>query len=145
MLREKPAIDKTADEARAVPDSATLYEDMRFVRHNPKTLDVTEGQKDCRRWKENDLKGFLSKFADLEKARGKEEPAKEEVLADAGSDRVESLGRELIDRAKEKTLEGRLEAAILACKLMRPFLDAAEGYTVEQAEAARLVQIAETP
>src|SRR5262249_4117555 len=27
-----------------------------------------EGQKDCRKWKAKDLKGFMAKFADLEKA-----------------------------------------------------------------------------
>jgi hypothetical protein len=93
----------------------TLYEDMRFVRRNPKTLDTTEGQKDCRRWKENDLKGFLSKFADLEKAQ--KEPEKSEAyLKDLGADHVEGLSRELLDTAKRRTLQARLDHCVTVLK-----------------------------
>src|SRR5690349_4064208 len=47
---------------------ASLYEDMRHARTRPRSEDRTEGQRDCRRWKQNDSKGFLARYAYLEKA-----------------------------------------------------------------------------
>jgi len=41
---------------------------LQHVRRHPKLMDRTQGQKDARKWKEKDLKGFMTKFADLERA-----------------------------------------------------------------------------
>jgi hypothetical protein len=41
---------------------------MRHVRSRPKSEDVTEGQKDCRKWKETDVKGFYTRMSVLEEA-----------------------------------------------------------------------------
>jgi hypothetical protein len=48
-------------------DDSSLYEDMKFVRRHPRAFDKTEGQRDARRWKQRDIRSFLSKLADLEK------------------------------------------------------------------------------
>src|SRR5262245_33739245 len=54
--------------AEVVDDDATLFDDMQHVRRRPKSEDRTQGQKDCRRWKEKNLATFMAKLADLEKA-----------------------------------------------------------------------------
>lgn len=60
------------------PTEASLYDDMVHVRRYPREYDRTEGQRDCRAWKKRDLRGFMSKLADMEKARlttGADKPA----------------------------------------------------------------------
>jgi hypothetical protein len=52
----------------AVPEEVSLYEDMRHVRRFPKALDRTAGQRMARKWFGKDLKGWMAKYADLEKA-----------------------------------------------------------------------------
>jgi hypothetical protein len=47
---------------------ASLLQDMRHVRSQPASCDTSEGERDCRRWKQTDLKGFLERLATLELA-----------------------------------------------------------------------------
>ena len=81
--------------ALASPDG-TLFEDMRHVRRFPATEDRTEGQRDARRWKEQDFKGFMAKFADLEKAALAPKalsPARGGAFAGLQSQAFEELGQ----------------------------------------------------
>jgi len=50
----------------------SLFEDMTYVRSHSKEEDRTEGHRDARRWKEKDLKGFLSRLSALEEAKARE-------------------------------------------------------------------------
>jgi hypothetical protein len=79
-------------------DNSSLYEDMEHVRRYPKSRDRTQAQKDCRKWKQKDFRGFMSKLADLEKAsveqrrQGKKpEQAEEDEGAAACLELVERL------------------------------------------------------
>lgn len=61
------------EEGEAAPEPVTQDEQgllaaMVWVQNNPRALDRTELQKDCRKWKAKDLKGFMAKRADLERA-----------------------------------------------------------------------------
>lgn len=75
-----------------LPPETTLFEDMRHVRRFPKSMDATPAQKDCRLWKEKDIKGFMAKWAELEAAHKAAEPTvRVDGAPDAGSERVEAL------------------------------------------------------
>jgi hypothetical protein len=138
----RPSPGPPGDRIAAVADpaaEATLYEDMLHVRRKPRSEDRTEGQRDCRRWKKADLKGFLTKFADLEKAAlggklpGQAKPGAEPYLEDAGSDRVEALIDELLRKANDATTAGRIAKLVAACQLALPQLS---GEAVEAVQAA---------
>jgi hypothetical protein len=58
-----------------VEPGTQLYRDMLHVYSRPKGQDRTQGHRDCRRWKDRDLKGFMAKLADLEKAQIGAKPA----------------------------------------------------------------------
>jgi hypothetical protein len=47
---------------------ASFYSDMRHVRSRPASEDVTQGQRDCRKWKRQNLSTFMAKFTEVEKA-----------------------------------------------------------------------------
>jgi hypothetical protein len=91
------------DAISAVGDKvAALYDDMKHVRRFPPSCDKSPGQKDCRRWKKLDLKGFMARFAKLEKAQ----PTKpsggensEPEPRDEGTQRAQSLIQQILDRA----------------------------------------------
>jgi hypothetical protein len=92
---------------------ASLYDDMLHVRTRPKSEDRTEGQRDCRKWKTKDLKGFMAKFADLEKvvlSQAKSVPGgrlpTEEILKDEGAERVDALIEQLLTEANIYTKVG---------------------------------------
>jgi hypothetical protein len=94
------------DEQQASPD---LYRDMLHVYTKQAQEDRTQGQKDCRKWKAKDLKGFMAKLADLEKARagrgGKaEDPSEPEdgYEPDEGDRRLEALLAKGIADGKEE-------------------------------------------
>lgn len=86
-----------------VPGDGSLYEDMLYVRTHRRSEDKTEGHRDCRNWKTKDLKGFMAKFAELEKqntslagrdgGQGHEAP-------DEGSERVEELIQKILEQAR---------------------------------------------
>lgn len=87
-----------------VESDASLYDDMLHVRRRPKSEDRTEGQRDCRRWKRDDLRGFLMKFADLEKAHlqarkgsgeQKNSPEPEETV-DEGTEQARAIIRSIL-------------------------------------------------
>lgn len=83
-----------------LPPETTLFEDMCHVRRFPKSMDVTPAQKDCRLWKEKDIKGFMAKWAELEaaqRAAGEAAPNGATEQPDAGSERVEALIGRLLE------------------------------------------------
>jgi hypothetical protein len=88
-LQEKAAQAEPLDFS-AVGDESTLYDDMRHVRRFPASMDRTEGQKDARKWKAKDLRGFMKAFADLEKV-GASRPGKATVSGKAGGDGAAEL------------------------------------------------------
>jgi hypothetical protein len=54
--------------------NSSLFQDMMHVHRHSKFYDKTEGQKSCRRWKGKDLRGFMSRLADLASVERKGEP-----------------------------------------------------------------------
>jgi hypothetical protein len=75
---------------------ASLLEDMRHVRAHPKSEDKTEGQKDCRQWKQQNFREFMSRLSALEEAEFKlleaeakvRKPAEERPETDEGTERA---------------------------------------------------------
>lgn len=85
----------------------TLYEDMQHVRRKKAIHDKTQGQRDCRAWKAKDIRGFMMKFADLEKAAEEQKAPEPSVVPtgvpekkDEGSERVEELIERLLKEAR---------------------------------------------
>ena len=78
------------------PEERTLFEDMRHVRRYPKSADRTEGQKDARKWKNRDLKGFMTAYAALERVQPLSTPAQ---TKDEGTERVIELIDKLLTEA----------------------------------------------
>ncbi len=72
LLRDAPPLGNAA-EVQLVPGEFewTLYDGMRHVLSRPKGEDRTEVQRDCRRWKEQNISAFMGKYADLEQAFAK--------------------------------------------------------------------------
>jgi hypothetical protein len=117
---QKAAAPNGATAEGGVPELAagdgTLFEDMRHVRRFPASRDRTEGQRDARRWKQQDFKGFMTRLADLEKAAlagqakapGAPPPAVPE--RDAGSERARKLLREGI--ARDEAEQARRDAEL---------------------------------
>src|ERR1700683_1023566 len=64
----------------AVGEESSLLDDMRHVRRFPASHDRTEGHRDCRKWKKSDLKGFMGRLADLEKAELAAKPAPDPLV-----------------------------------------------------------------
>lgn len=84
-----------------VYNDASLLENMRWVTKHPKSADVTEDQKDCRKWKDQDIKGFYSRLSALEEAAYKAEEAKKPAEAvpekDADLERCIEVAREWLE------------------------------------------------
>jgi hypothetical protein len=91
---EREAAGGNGDAAVSADVKATLLEDMRHVRCYSKAFDRTPAQRDVRRWKERDIRSFLTTLADLEKTfvRQGEKPAEQ------AEDEGEMMCVELVER-----------------------------------------------
>lgn len=73
--------------------------DMRWVYENPGNLDRTQGQRTCRKWLKDDVRGFMAekarREAQLVELKGDVGP-----VVDEGVERVNELIREILREAK---------------------------------------------
>jgi hypothetical protein len=67
----------------------------------PYQYDRTEGQRDARKWKKEDYKGFLKAFADLERVQPRPDVPNGTSEPDAGTERVMELIEQMLGRARE--------------------------------------------
>jgi hypothetical protein len=94
-----------------------LLQALRHVLANDRAHDTTQIQVEARMWLKQDRKGFLAKFADLEKAEYANPPSNRNGKAvedevDEGSDRCIALMERLIGEYHEE--EARENAALAA-------------------------------
>ncbi|MBY0525063.1 MAG: hypothetical protein K2R98_16785 [Gemmataceae bacterium] len=140
---------ETAPPLEPSEDDQDMLAAMRWVQSHAKSQDRTELQKDCRQWKSKDLKGFMAKRADLERAemaaRGQNSTmAQSSAPVVDEPDATDDLIQRLLDEchaetaAEDARLAARPDAANIGASLQRSLNESLEREKMLQARIKKL-------